>query len=233
MRCWRIDIQQNFSRYLDGELDSQHTQRLEDHLLDCDRCRARVARLREGQRFARQIPQPAPRRDPWDEIENAIKDESRPFIPVPELKEQSGSKLFVTRPGTLIVLTAIVFLIVLLGVVATPERNVAVYRELDLDPTKFEAVTIADLHTNTRPHVVTEGYVSEMRMDVDGDLTFRLVEDISRPEPFIVCEIVPPIALEPPVLGSRVKVYGVSRYDNQPGRDWYEVHPVLSIQTVQ
>jgi len=87
-------------------------------------------------------------------------------------------------------------------------------------------------HT-TKPHVVTEGYVSEVRInDEDGDLMFKLVDDLQRMDQFVVCEIIDPIRLEPPKVGSRVRVYGVSRYDNQENHNWYEVHPVLNIEEV-
>ena len=66
----------------------------------------------------------------------------------------------------------------------------------------------------------------------DGDLKFKLVEDIAQPSPFIVCEIISPIKIDAPVVGSRVRVYGVSRYDAEVGREWYEVHPVLNIEAV-
>jgi hypothetical protein len=62
---------------------------------------------------------------------------------------------------------------------------------------------------------------------------FKLVEDVSQPQPFIICEIISPINLAPPTVGSRVKVYGVSRYDADEGRQWHEVHPVLNIETVK
>lgn len=103
--------------------------------------------------------------------------------------------------------------------------------EADLE--RFQAVSILDLPRNTMPHIVTEGYVSELRLDPDGDMTFRLVEDINDPNPFIVCEIIKPIRIPAPAIGSRVRVYGVSRYDGQPDRQWYEVHPVLNIEVVK
>ncbi|MEK6406526.1 MAG: hypothetical protein AABN34_06145 [Acidobacteriota bacterium] len=34
-------------------------------------------------------------------------------------------------------------------------------------------------------------------------------------------------------VGSRVRVYGVSRYDSQDNHNWYEVHPVLNIELVR
>jgi len=81
---------------------------------------------------------------------------------------------------------------------------------------------------------MTEGYVSEVRLsDEDGDLTFKLVDELGRPGPFIICEIIDPIKLAAPSVGSRVRVYGVSRYDGQAGRNWYEVHPVLNSEVLR
>lgn len=100
------------------------------------------------------------------------------------------------------------------------------------DEKEYHEVSISNISSNTKPHVVAEGYVTEVRIDKDGDLTFRLVEDLQQREPFIVCEIIEPIRLEAPSVGSRVRVYGVSRYDDQEDHRWHEVHPVLNIETV-
>jgi hypothetical protein len=103
-----------------------------------------------------------------------------------------------------------------------------------IDRDEFHEVNIADIETNTEPHVVAEGYVAEVRVnDEDGDLSFKLVESLHQAEPFIVCEIIDPIKLMPPPVGSRVRVYGVSRYDGKTDHNWYEVHPVLSIEMVK
>jgi hypothetical protein len=103
-----------------------------------------------------------------------------------------------------------------------------------LDLSEFRTVQIGDIGQNGRPHVMTEGYVSEVRVnDEDGDLSFKLVADLGRTGPFIICEIIDPIKLAPPQVGSRVRVYGVSRYDGQADHNWYEVHPVLNIEVVR
>lgn len=236
MKCWRINLHRNFSRYLDGELKPDEVKRLENHLLDCGWCRAQLSRLRDGQRLAQRMSRPALKNDPWNAIEKAISSEpqntSTPATAPIQLSE--GWRGLIYRPGPIIVLTALLFLSVLLIAVSTrsPIDKKTRYGE-NLDTADFQAVTISNIHNNTRPHVVTEGFVSEVRIDTDGDLTFRLVEDLKHPEPFVVCEIIPPIFLNPPAIGSRVRVYGVSRYDNQPGREWYEVHPVLNIETVK
>jgi hypothetical protein len=115
---------------------------------------------------------------------------------------------------------------------ATEERAGFVAAALDLG--EFQTVNISDIEQNNKPHVVAEGYVSEVRKnDEDGDLSFKLVDDLGRPGPFIICEIIDPIKLEPPSVGSRVRVYGVSRYDGQADHNWYEVHPVLNIEVVR
>jgi hypothetical protein len=235
MKCWRINLHRNFSRYLDGELQLEEVKRLESHLLDCGWCRAQLSRMRDGQRLARQMPSPTLKNDPWTAIEKAISAESQnATVSAASAQLQEGWRGLIYRPGPLIVMTALAFLTALVIAVSTrPPIDELAANKGDLDTASFQAVTIANIHNNTRPHVVTEGFVSEVRIDTDGDLIFRLVEDLQRPEPFVICEIIPPIRLSPPALGSRVRVYGVSRYDNQPGREWYEVHPVLNIELVK
>ena len=75
MKCWRIDLRRDFSRYLDKELSPRDIKRIEDHLLDCGECRTRMARMQTGHRFARQMPRVMPERDPWLAIEAAIERE--------------------------------------------------------------------------------------------------------------------------------------------------------------
>jgi hypothetical protein len=239
MICWRIDIRRNFSRYLDGELDERRVAGVEHHLLDCLQCRARLAHIRDGQRLARQMPRLRPERDVWAAIEAGI-----------EASETPRKSRSVERAGWATVLrnsSSAQRLAAALGIIALVFAGLFVLsdrRESDdklkawsaiaenFDHKEFHEVTIADISSNTRPHVVAEGYVSEVRIDHDGDLTFRLVEDLQQGEPFIVCEIIEPIRLDPPSVGSRVRVYGVSRYDDQEHHRWHEVHPVLNIETV-
>lgn len=72
MICWQFDIRRNFSGYLNGELDKQAVERIENHMLDCLRCRARLARIRDGHLFAQHLPRLKPQRDQWAAIEAAI-----------------------------------------------------------------------------------------------------------------------------------------------------------------
>ena len=98
---------------------------------------------------------------------------------------------------------------------------------------EFHEVSIAGIARNTEPHVVIEGYVTEVRIDREENVVrFKLVESRQSAKPFIACEIMDPLKLPSPAVGSRVRVYGVSRYDGQSGRQWYEVHPVLKIESL-
>jgi hypothetical protein len=63
-------------------------------------------------------------------------------------------------------------------------------------------------------------------------VAFKLVESRGASQPFVVCEIVSPIRIEAPRVGSHVRVYGVARYDAQSDRNWYEVNPIFEIATL-
>jgi hypothetical protein len=235
MRCWRIDVQRKLSLYLSGELETDGIKRVEAHLLDCGPCRTRLAHLRNGHRLALELPRLTPRRDPWAAIEAAIAEShpaASPARAVPRLRE------YVLKPGFALAVLGIVALVAALLVAsnrggAQEEESAAAMVAEALDLREFHTVNIADIELNQKPHVVTEGYVSEVSVnDEDGDLSFKLVDDLGQPGPFIICEIIDPIRLNPPSVGSRVRVYGVSRYDGQADHNWYEVHPVLNIELV-
>src|SRR5262245_20708152 len=92
---------------------------------------------------------------------------------------------------------------------------------LDRSPEPFSAhlyhsVALSDIPNTAEPHVTTVGYVSEISVDAEeGDRKFRLVDNLQSPNHFIVCEIIPPMDMKMPEIGSRIRVYGVSRYDGK------------------
>jgi hypothetical protein len=235
MKCLRFDLWKNFSPYLDNELSASKVSQIEDHLLDCNSCRARLAHLRDGQRFATQLERRKPLDDRWEAIAAAL--DNSPVQPVAAKGRLIEWRHFRLSPWFAVGALG-VMVIVLSAVLVTqnkePREIVAtqIFGAMDLD--EFHPVSISDIENNTRPHIVAEGYVSEVNFsdEKDGDLKFKLVEDIAQPSPFIVCEIISPIKIDAPVVGSRVRVYGVSRYDAEVGREWYEVHPVLNIEAV-
>ena len=226
MRCWRIDIQRNLVRYIHGELPLRSVVSLEEHLLDCGACRTQVERIRRGDHFARLMPGMTPGHDPWPEIEKAIEGES-------ERRTEPRIRRMSIRPTLAYVSILISLALGGLLVLATQQLNKG-SNAVAIDLGEFHPVRISDIERTSIPHVMAEGYVSEVRAnDEDGDMSFRLVDDLRQSGPFVVCEIIDSIKIQPPSVGSRVRVYGVSRFDNKEDHRWYEVHPVLNIEVVK
>jgi hypothetical protein len=225
--------------YADGEGSRRAAGRIEDHLADCGDCRATLLRLRACQRFARQVRRRSAPPDQWGAIQGLIDaDQERRLVKAPgaralvwwqPARASVAGLLLALLSLSLLVVTAIMNRPSLTDSVRPP---VAMLGSLDLRD--FHAVSISDIGCSTEPHVVAEGYVSDVPIDSeDGDLMFKLVDDVRRPQPFIICEIISPIKIAVPPVGSRVRVYGVSRYDGKADHQWYEVHPVLKIQVVR
>jgi putative zinc finger protein len=230
-----MDLQRSFSLYLNGELESSKVKRIEDHLLDCGPCRTSLARLRSGHRFAGQIPRFNPQRDPWSAIEAAIEKEQA----LAAAASSSGARAFASwrrQPAFAVAVAAVLIAALsVFGISLWREQEIRGLMDLEaFDTREFQTVSISNIESNTKPHIVAEGYVSQVGVnDEDGDFSFKIVDNLQQPEPFIVCEIIDPIRFAPPKVGSRVRVYGVSRYDSQRNHNWYEVHPVLNIEVVR
>ena len=236
LKCWRVSLRQKFSLYLNGELSPSDVKRIEDPLLDCASCRVSFAQLRSGHRMAQQIPRFTPQRDPWASIEAQIEGEQ--LAPAHRPRPVAQWRGLMIKPGFALAFIGIAALIAAVIIVSgkrsSEQESVGSLMAEAIDLTEFHSVNIADIERNIQPHVVAEGFVSEVQVnDEDGDLSFKLVDDLGQPGPFIVCEIIDPIHLAPPSVGSRVRVYGVSRYDGKADHNWYEVHPVLNIQVVR
>ena len=235
LRC--LYSRRRLAVYADGELPRRSADRVENHLVGCGKCRAMLLRLRAGQRFAGQVPRRSPASDQWGAIHALIEAEAPdPAAParvrVPAWRRAAWTSL------ASVVLALVSLSLLILTAIVNRQSHIdsravsAVTGALDLGD--FHAVSISDIARSTEPHVVAEGYVSDVRIDnEDGDLVFKLVDDVKRPQPFIICEIISPIKVAPPPIGSRVRVYGVSRYDGQQDHQWYEVHPVLDIEVVR
>jgi hypothetical protein len=236
MICYRFDLWNSLSRYVTGKLDAKTTQRLEGHLLDCNACRLRLSRLRDGQRFATQLPYEGLQSDAWEALEALI--DAPPGSAKPLAKPKKSLTVWagiLTSPRFASAVLGIGMIIFGFAFFLNQQKIGAQQDSLApaIDVSSFHPVAISNIQNNTAPHVVAEGYVTEVRLDhKDGDLLFKLVEDVSQSEPFIICEIISPINLAPPTVGSHVKVYGVSRYDDGEGRQWHEVHPVLALEKI-
>jgi hypothetical protein len=99
------------------------------------------------------------------------------------------------------------------------------------DWSSFRTLRIADLRTSTDPHVITEGTIvsREGESDEKGSRRFRLRDGSAD----VVCEVLEDARVSVPAIGQRVRVYGVSRYDARADHRWYEIHPVLRIETIR
>ena len=224
--------------YADGEISHQAAIGIEDHLVDCGNCRADLLRLRAGQRFAREVPRRRPASDQWQTIERMIAAYERSKVQpamAGDLPWQRPARVSVIGWVLALASLSLFILTVIVNRQSRPDSSgSAAGLATKLDLNDFHAVSISDIGRSTEPHVVAEGYVSDVRIDdEDGDLVFKLVDDVRSPGPFIICEIISPIKVAPPPVGSRVRVYGVSRYDGKADHQWYEVHPVLDIEVVR
>jgi Putative zinc-finger len=214
MKCLRIDVSRKLLPYLHGVLSASDAQKIEKHLSRCSSCKAKANRLLEGDAFARLVPSVSSKENGWSKLEAAI---SREQFPTTRVSRTCAA---------ITVLSMTAFFGWRIGRLSDTPYN--------FESDEYRSVAISEMPSNTEPHVVTEGYISEVRFDhEDGDLLFKLVENLEEPSPFVICEIIPPSNLDAPAIGKKVRVYGVSRYDAKEDHRWYEVHPVMAIEPVK
>ncbi|HMW02905.1 MAG TPA: zf-HC2 domain-containing protein, partial [Acidobacteriota bacterium] len=239
MWCWRIDIQRKLMAYLDSNLNPPGVFKVEQHLLDCASCRGQVEHLRRGQRFAMAIERHRAPETGWEALEAAldaipVAERAKPVAVASHIRWLSWPGMALTT-GLLVggVLVGALWLAV--NTPSTPSLKTKILESVEPEEESqaFHEVSISGIESNTEPHIVVEGVVNEVKIDADGDLTFRLVEKVNQATPFVVCEVLNPHQIKPPSPGDRVRVYGVSRYDNKHTHQWYEVHPVMNIELVR
>jgi hypothetical protein len=219
-------------------LDRRHERAVENHLLSCSRCREHLLTLKSGHKLAGMLPTREPLNDNWPAIEAALGPAS---ISEPAVRghHQQSRLLRASLYRRIVWSTGMLFMGA--GAMAGIQHFTGgsfshSFQERPAETVAFDArnfypVTIDNIRQSDQPHVVAEGYVSDVSVDSDdGDLTFKLVEQLDHPGPFVICEIIDSTKLAPPKIGSKVKVYGVSRYDAKADHQWYEVHPVIDIE---
>lgn len=242
MICCRFDLRKKMLPYIEGRLSEPGTERLETHLLNCASCRALLVRLRTGHRMAQRLASLPMAVDESPEFESGTVG-----LEGLEARALGGAWLATWRDrldrlATARVVTALSAVVLLqLGLLVVSNRGVLLGEHSrtsvstgSIDFGEFRQLTIAELKSNTQPHVATDGYVEDVHTDrEEGTVAFKLVQKPQSGTPFVVCEIMSPIRMAPPPEGSRVRVYGVERYDAQQDRKWYEVNPVLKIVPVK
>jgi hypothetical protein len=116
-----------------------------------------------------------------------------------------------------------------------PNRMVS-YAYREPSHRNFYPVSIAALRAGKarHTHVHISGQVTGVIDETDGDIHVWLCDENARgardPQHCINTEIIPEFPLRRPKVGSMVRLNGISRLD--PEHRWFEVHPVLAIETI-
>jgi hypothetical protein len=239
---WRcIFRRRRFVPYLDGELSPREARRLEKHLADCRVCGELFARLRAGHQAGRQFGRIGPGTDhrppEFDEL-------WREIGPRPDARGKAARDertAFAGRPlaPAARVLTAVAAAGIVILAMSNPkfirrggEREAL--SKAAFESAEFTPVRIREFPSITRAPVVTEGFVRAVYFDEqEKTLHIKLVEIPQKSEPFVICEIRSREGMAIPAEGSRIRVYGMARYDAQPGRRWHEVNPVLTMAVLK
>ena len=222
MNCYRFDLHRKYLSYLHGQLPSTASKKTEFHLSKCTDCRDRMERLQSTDALLRDLPRTTPANDRWPGIQGAFRQSARFQSYAPLWKRVAVVAAFGLISG---LVGAVTYgkLVVHEGVL-----------DANIRPGEFKPVSITRMADTTEPHVVTEGYVIESKVERDdGDTVFKLVDRLNSSGPFVICEVIDPLNLPIPPVGSRVRVYGVSRYDARSDHRWHEVHPVLNIEILK
>jgi hypothetical protein len=241
---WRCFFQRRkILRYLDGEVSQHEAIRLEKHLLDCQECKELFARLRAGHQAGRQfgrigpeISQSPPEFEKlWEDISVKFNGQSRPDRNLNDIFQglpiTPALRIFITT-----VMAGLVILLVFNGKALWKTEEQDALPATVLKYRDFTPVRITELASKTQSPIVTEGIVSAIYFDEkEKTLHIKLVEfpHKSESDPFVICEILSPSEMTIPQEGNRIRVYGMARYDAQPGRGWHEVNPVLTMAVLK
>jgi hypothetical protein len=241
MSCRQTGLKKEFVPYLEGTLSARKAGRLERHVRDCEECRAEIARLRTGDAAARRLrvqEEDSERRAPG--IAEILADPAEPSSGINGwIRRWEIRFAALTTPRAVLILALIVLgLIIALGLsrrgLLSGGRASEYFWGDSSAAGEFHPLKVSEVAANKRPRIAVEGFVRDVRLDKEEKiLRFKLTEKPSEAEPFVVCEILDPSAMVIPREGDRVRVYGVARYDAQPGREWYEVNPVMSISVIK
>lgn len=239
MSCRKTRLKRGFVPYLEGPLSARRAARLEKHLLACGDCRAELERLRSGFDAAQRLRPGSEAADrPSPGIAELLAGPSEPSSGIGGWVRRWEIRFaaLTTPRAVLILAVAVVVLLVILGLLSRgliPGRR-ASFSTGEAAAGTYHSLTVSEVAANTRPRIAVEGFVREVRFDQEERiLRFKLVEKPDAAEPYVICEILDPARTIVPREGSLVRVYGVARYDAQPGRGWHEINPVLNMSVIK
>jgi hypothetical protein len=241
MNCRCLFLRRKFVPYLEGGIPPRQAERLNRHLSGCRECGEFLTRLRAGHQAGRQFGRVGPeiaRRPPdFEELGADI----RGVLNGRGIPERTGRSVLHALTTSLAVRAFIVLALALSFFLLHSNRIIlwraggkAAMPSKARDFRDFIPLRITDFSSNTKSSVVTEGFVRDVYFDrEEKTLHIKLVDVQKKEEPFVICEILSPGRMTIPREGSRVRVYGMARYDSQPGRGWNEVNPVMNIDVLK
>lgn len=235
---WRCSFRRRrFLPYLEGEVSRREAMRLEKHLAGCRKCGEFFTRVRIGHQAGRQFGRIGPGIEgrPPEFAELWKGKETKPGGPERLARDARATlrgRRLAPAATALITLAAAAFIAVAVfnpGILRRADGPSAV-SPATIGYAGFIPVRIREFASHNRSPVVTEGFVREVYFDEqEKTLHIKLVEIPQKSEPFVICEIRSPGSMAIPPEGSRIRVYGMARYDAQPGRQWHEVNPVMTL----
>jgi hypothetical protein len=239
MKCRRFFLRRRFVSYLEGDASPRLEKRLERHLAGCPECGRLLATLRAGHEAARRFGRPGPAAPGYRPPEFA--ELWAKFGAENDGQDRPGrAGIFRGLPAPLAVKALVVLALASAGFLVVSHRGL-VWRSgsaasvaSTADFHGFTPVSIRDFTSDTKASVVTEGVVGSVYFDEEEQtLHIKLLGARHKLEPFVICEVRQAGGMTIPPEGSRVRVYGTARYDDQPGRGWHEVNPVVNIDVLK
>jgi hypothetical protein len=227
--------------YFEGEISQRSAIRLEKHLLDCRKCRELFSNLQVGHQAGLQFGRIGPEinQNP-PEFEELWENITTKFDGLNGRERTKGSilrRLYITpilRIFVTLGLAGLVILLVFNGKALWRIKEQVTLPATALKYRDFTPVSISEFASETRSPIVTEGFVRDIYFDKkEKTLHIKLVELPHKSEPFVICEILSPGEMTIPQEGNRIRVYGMARFDAQPGRGWHEVNPVLTVAVLK
>jgi len=234
--CRRKRLKRDFVPYLESGLPAARAAGIERHLASCEECRDELGRLRSGHAAASGLRPAGGAEERPPGIAEILSDPAERSAGVRGwLRRLEIRFAALTTPRAVLVLVAaLVLVLVILGLTThglLPWNRASSKFRGDAAPAgEDRPLHVSEVAGNTRPRITVEGFVRDIRLDTEERIVrFKLTDRPTEAAPFVVCEILDPSGMAVPGEGSRVRVYGVSRFDAQPGREWHEINPVLNI----
>ena len=227
--------------YLEGKLTPDSKEHLDKHLARCRKCRALFTRVQAGHeamlelnRTGKYLRQRPPQ---FEEVRARAGG-----LPVRSgLRRWMWPRLPDNLATPAAVQILIVFALALAVLIFLPYRKTlrrpddrASFAAGTARGRNFKPLSIAAFEPNAQFPVVTEGLVRHVYFDdEEKTLHIKLVEPGENAGPFVICEVHSPAHISIPKEGNHVRVYGMARFDPQPGRGWNEVNPVTNIDILK